>query len=52
MTDFIKQAQEMIHRFELDEYLYTGKRYMGGGQKMKPTTVGKATDSAHSTKER
>ena len=33
IADFIKQAQEMIRRFEQDGYIYTGKRYMGGGRK-------------------
>jgi len=30
IADFIKQAQEMIRRFEQDGYIYTDKRYMGG----------------------
>ena len=33
IADFIKQAQVMIYRFEQDGYIYTGKRYAGGGQK-------------------
>ncbi|MBE6203308.1 MAG: hypothetical protein E7135_06585 [Rikenellaceae bacterium] len=33
IADFIKQAQEMIRRFEQDGYIYTGKRNMGGGRK-------------------
>ena len=33
LADFIKQAQEMIRRFEQDGYIYTGKLYMGGGRK-------------------
>ena len=33
IADFIKQAQEMIRRFEQDGYIYTCKRYMGGGRK-------------------
>ena len=32
-ADFIKQAQELIRRFEQDGYIYTGKRYVGGGRK-------------------
>ena len=30
IANFIKQAQELIHRFEQDGYIYTGKRYIGG----------------------
>ena len=33
IADFIKQAQELIRRFEQDGYIYTGKRYIGGGHK-------------------
>ena len=33
VADFIKQAQELIRRFEQGEYIYTGKRYIGGGHK-------------------
>ena len=33
IADFIKQAHEMIRRFEQDGYIYTGKHYMGGGRK-------------------
>ena len=33
LSDFIKQAQAMIYRFEQDGYIYTGKRYAGGGRK-------------------
>ena len=33
VADFIKQAQELIRRFEQGEYIYTGKRYMGRGRK-------------------
>ena len=33
IADFIKQAQEMIRRFEQDGYIYTGKRYIGGSRK-------------------
>ena len=33
IADFIKQAQELIRRFEQDGYIYTGKRHIGGGHK-------------------
>ncbi|MBQ3212474.1 MAG: hypothetical protein IJB40_03000 [Alistipes sp.] len=33
IADFIKQAQVVIRRFEQDGYIYTGKRFMGGGRK-------------------
>ena len=33
IADFIKQVQELIRRFEQDGYIYTGKRYIGGGHK-------------------
>ena len=33
IADFIKQTQELIRRFEQDGYIYTGKRYIGGGHK-------------------
>ena len=33
IADFIKQAQELIRRFEQDGYIYTGKCYIGGGHK-------------------
>ncbi len=33
IADFIKQAQELIRRFEQGEYIYTGKRYIEGGHK-------------------
>ncbi len=33
IADFIKQAQELIRLFEQDGYIYTGKRYIGGGHK-------------------
>ena len=36
IADFIKQAQEMIRRFEQDGYIYTGKRYMGGVENEAP----------------
>ncbi len=33
IDDFIRQAKEMIRRFEMDGYIYTGKRYAGGNGK-------------------
>ncbi len=33
IADFIRQAKEMIHRFETDGYIYTGRHYAGGGVK-------------------
>ena len=33
LSDFIKQAQAMIYRFEQDGYIYTDKRYAGSGRK-------------------
>ena len=33
IANFIKQAQVVIRRFEQDGYIYTGKRYIGGGHK-------------------
>ena len=32
LSDFIKQTQAMIYRFEQDGYIYTGKRYAVGGR--------------------
>ena len=33
IVTFIKPAQELIRRFEQGGYIYTGKRYIGGGHK-------------------
>ncbi len=33
VANFIKQARELIRRFEQDGYIHTDKRYIGGGRK-------------------